>query len=151
MPILRLTIVLLIIALFMPSSAEEKQQVYRSVSEAVQNVSGFCERNARLCDTVHSVANAAADRAYYGAQLVYEAALGTPWADSNAHNQGAQPASRDRRPQERGVPDRERPYPSYFDSRSRPDDARMRAQPARSSDTLRREDRAPEWRGPGAS
>ncbi len=132
MLLLRLAIVLFIVALFLPSSAEEKQQVYRGVSDAVETVRTFCVRNAELCDTVGSLAGAAADRAYYGAQMVYEAAIGSP-----------QQAQGDR--------SRERPYPSQFEQSYRRNDARARTQPARSTDTLRRDDRAPAWRGPGDS
>lgn len=132
MQLFRLAIVLFIIALFLPSSPEEKQRVYQSVSDAVQKVSGFCERNATLCDNVGSFAGAVADRAYYGAEMVYEAAIGPP-----RQGQGAQSPTR--------------PYPSQFDPQPTRDNRRARTQPARSTDTLRREDRAPAWRGPGAS
>jgi hypothetical protein len=148
---MRLAIVLLIITLFLPSSAEEKQQLYRGVSDAVQNVAGFCERNASLCDTVGSIADAAGDRAYYGAQLVYEAALGRPWDESRGGDRDARAAPREHRVEDRDAPDRERPYPSYFDSWSREGEGRAQTQPARSTDTLRQQDRAPQWRGPGAS
>jgi len=151
MPIMRLAIVLLIITLFLPSSAEEKQQLYRSVSDAVQNVAGFCERNASLCDNVGSIADAAGARAYYGAQLVYEAALGRSSEGSEQRESSADRASRARAAPEPAARESERPYPSYFDSWSQEDEGRVRTQPARSTDTLRRQDRAPEWRGPGAS
>ncbi|RIA55311.1 DUF5330 domain-containing protein [Dichotomicrobium thermohalophilum] len=132
MLILRLGIVLLIIAMFLPSSAEEKQQVYRGVSNAVDNVQTFCVRNAAFCDSVGTVASALADRAYYGAQMVYDAAIGAPQQDRGGWNG-------------------ERPYPSQIERSSRRDEGRARTQPARSTDTLRREDLAPAWRGPGAS
>ncbi len=132
MLLFRLAIVLFIITLFLPSSAEEKQQLYRGVSDAVQNVQSFCVRNAELCDNAGLVASAVADRVYYGAQLVYEAALGAP-------------------EQDQGGWDDERPYPSQSERRYRGGDARARTQPARSSDTLRHQDRSPEWRGPGPS
>jgi hypothetical protein len=129
MLLLRLAIVLFIILLFLPSSAEEKQRVYSGISHAVQNVQTFCVRNARLCDDVGSIASAIADRAYYGALIVYDAAL------------GPQQRAQDRRPS----------YPSRSEHRSRRDDARNRTRPTRSTDTLRREDRATQWRGPDAS
>jgi len=151
MPIMRLAIVLLIITLFLPSSAEEKQQLYRGVSDAVQSVAGFCDRNASLCDTVGSLADAAGDRAYYGAQLVYEAALGTSSEAPGERESSADRASRARAAPEPAARESERPYPSYFDSWSQGDEGRVRTQPARSTDTLRRQDRVPEWRGPGAS
>lgn len=132
MHLFRLAIVLFIVALFLPSSAEEKQRVYQSVSNAVQNVAGFCERNATLCDNVGSFAGAVADRAYYGAEMVYEAAIGLQQRDRDAQSPT-------------------RPYPSQFDSQPSRDNGRARTQPARSTDTLRREDRAPAWRGPGDS
>jgi hypothetical protein len=132
MHLFRLAIVLFIVVLFLPSSAEEKQRVHQSVSDAVQQVAGFCERNATLCDNVGSFAGAVADRAYYGAEMVYEAAIGPP-----RQGQGAQRPAR--------------PYPSQFDTQPSRNNGRARTQPARSSDTLRREDRAPAWRGPGDS
>jgi len=132
MRLIRLAIVLCIIALFLPTSDEEKQQIYRGVSNAVENVRTFCVRNAKLCDEVGTIANAAANRAYYGALIVYDAATGA-------------------RPDEQDGRDGRRPYPSQFESQSRRDDSRARSQPASSTDTLRREDRAPAWRGPGAS
>jgi len=132
MLILRLAIVLFIVTLFLPSSPEEKQQVYQSVSDAVQSLRTFCERNAKLCDNVGFVAGAVADRAYYGALIVYDAAM--------------EPQQKDGR----GT-DLQRAYPPQSQRRHRRDDEQARARPARSRDTLRREDRAPEWRGPGAS
>lgn len=132
MSLFRLAIVLCVIALFLPSSAEEKDKVYRGVSEAVENVEGFCVRNASLCQEVGAFAGAVANRAYYGAQMVYEAAIGPGQGDQTGRSQ-------------------ERPYPSRFESQPRQDNARARSQPARSTDTLRRDDRAPAWRGPGSS
>ncbi len=132
MSLFRLAIVLFVIALFLPSSAEEKDRVYRGVSEAVDTVGGFCVRNASLCEEVGSFAGAVANRAYYGAQMVYDAAIGPGQWDRSGQSQ-------------------ERPYPSRFESQTRGDDARTRTQPARSTDTLRRDDRAPAWRGPGSS
>jgi len=76
------------------------------------------------------MANAVAQRVYYGAQLVYEAALGAP-SDQQEW-------------------DRERPYPSQDDMRAPRRESRTNAEPARSSNTLRRDDLAPDWRGPDA-
>jgi hypothetical protein len=127
---LRIAIVLCIVALFLPSSPEEKQRVYTGVSEAVENVRTFCVRNAAFCENTSMMANAVAQRVYYGAQLVYEAALGAP-SDQQEW-------------------DRERPYPSQDDMRAPRRESRTNAEPARSSNTLRRDDLAPDWRGPDA-
>ncbi len=127
---LRIAIVLCIVALFLPSSPEEKQRVYTGVSEAVENVQTFCVRNAALCENTSMMANAVVQRVYYGAQLVYEAALGAP-SDQQEW-------------------DRERTYPSQGDMHAPRREGRSGAEPARSSNTLRGDDLAPDWRGPDA-
>lgn len=127
---LRIAILLCIVALFLPSSPEEKQRVYTGVSEAVENARTFCVRNAELCENTSMMANAVAQRIYYGAQLVYEAALGAP-ADRQELND-------------------QRPYPSQDGARAPRRENRTDAEPARSNSTLRRDDLAPEWRGPDA-
>lgn len=127
---LRLAIVLFIIALFFPSTPEEKQQVYRSVSSAVEDVQTFCVRNASLCDNVGYIASAVADRVYIGAQIVYEAAIGEP----EVERQG----------------DRERSYPARSEDRPSRREQYDRRGSEHSTNTLRRDDLSPEWRGPGA-
>jgi len=129
--LLRIAILLFIIALFLPSTPEEKQQVYRSVSSAVENVQTFCVRNASLCDDVQSIAGAVVNRIHMGAQLVYDAAMGVE--------------------EEEPRWDGGRPYPSRIDGAPRREESRTRPEPARSTNTLRRDDLDPAWRGPGAS
>jgi len=129
--ILRLIILLSIVALFLPSTPEEKQQMYRGVSDAVDNVQGVCVRNAELCDSVVTIATAIADRFYYGAQMLYDATL-------SGSGQAPRGASEwpNATPKEGRLPGRETRAPSG---------------PVRSTPTLRQDDLAPAWRGPGAS
>jgi len=130
MSILRLAVLLFVIALFFPSTPEEKEQAYRGISNAVEQVSTFCVRNESLCENSKFVASAIYDRVKIGAEMLFEA----------ARSQG----------EEGDVRERSRPEPVRRESTRRPDaDRRPRLQ--RSSDTLRREDRTPSWRGPGTS
>ncbi len=124
MSVLRLVLVLCVVALFLPSTPEEKQQAYRGISEAVQQVRTFCVRNDSLCENGKFVAAAIADRVRYGAEMLIEAATG-------GADEGAASA-------------RSRPEGATFESR-------RRSSAERSYDTLRQEDRAPSWRGPGTS
>lgn len=126
--LLRLAIVLFIIALFFPSTREEKEQVYNSVSSAAEQVQTFCVRNKVLCENVGTFVTAVANRVYIGAQIVYETAIGEPDAEPRW--------------------DRERPYPSRLDGTSRRERYDRRGE-EHSSNTLHRDDLAPEWRGPG--
>lgn len=125
--ILRIALVLFVIALFLPSTPEEKQRASRGVSEAVEQVQTFCVRNAALCENVGSLTAAIMDRMRYGAELFYEAATG-----------------------------RSEPRDAETDSSSRtergsPRDRHSRGDLERSSHTLRPDDLEPEWRGPDAS
>lgn len=130
MSILRLAVLLFVIALFFPSTPEEKEQAYRGISNAVEQVSTFCVRNESLCENSKFVASAIYDRVKIGAEMLFEA----------ARSQG----------EEGAVRERARPEPVRRESTRRPHaDRRPRLQ--RSSDTLRREDRTPAWRGPGTS
>ena len=129
--ILRLAIVLSVVALFLPSTPEEKQQMYRGVSDAVDNVQGVCVRNAELCNSVVTITTAIADRLYYGAQMLYDATLGTAGQRSPDAPQWPRAT-----PKEERLPGRETRAPSG---------------PVRSTHTLRQDDLAPAWRGPDAS
>lgn len=131
MSILRLAVLLFVIALFLPSTPEEKEQAYRGITNAVEQVSTFCVRNASLCENSKFVASAIYDRVKIGAEMLFEA----------ARSQGDDGAASERR----------RPEPTYRESRRSPSEADRRSSLQRSSDTLRREDRAPSWRGPGTS
>jgi hypothetical protein len=131
MSILRLVVLLFVIALFFPSTPEEKEQAYRGISNAVEQVSTFCVRNQSLCENSKIVATAIYDRVKIGAEMLFEAAQSR--GDDGA---GTRP---------------DRPEATRRESLSRPPEAERRTSLQRSSDTLRREDRAPSWRGPGNS
>ncbi len=132
MRLIRYGIALCIIALFLPGTPEEKQQLYNGVSGAVESVQTFCVRHASLCDNVETIAESAVDRAYYGAQIIYDAAMGRE--HGGADQQG-----------------RDRPYPESRSRDSRHDSDAPPSRSAQSTDTLRPQDRQPAWRGPGSS
>jgi len=131
MSILRLVVLLFVIALFFPSTPEEKDQAYRGISNAVEQVSTFCVRNESLCENSKFVAAAIYDRVKIGAEMLFEA----------ARSQG----------EEGAVRERSRPEAVRRDIPRRPPEADRRTSLQSSSDTLRREDRTPSWRGPGNS
>lgn len=131
MSILRLAVLLFVIALFFPSTPEEKDQAYRGISNAVEQVSTFCVRNESLCANSKFVASAIYDRVKIGAEMLFEA----------ARSQGEDDAVREG----------SRPAPARRESTRRLPEADRRPRLQRSSDTLRREDRTPSWRGPGTS
>lgn len=132
MRLIRYGIALCIIVLFLPGTPEEKQQLYNGVSSAVENVQTFCVRHASLCNNVESIAHSVVDRAYYGAQIIYDAAMGRELDGVDQQ-------------------DRERRYPSPRSRKSHPDGNADPSRSARSSDTLRSQDRQPAWQGPGSS
>jgi len=125
--ILRIALVLFVIALFLPSTPEEKQRASQGVSQAVEQVQTFCVRNAGFCENMRYMAATVFDRMRYGAELIYEAAIGRREQDD---------AVRDDRSSTR---------------RTQPRDRRSRREVERSSHTLRPDDLEPEWRGPDAS
>ncbi len=131
MSILRIAVLLVVIGLFFPSTPEEKEQVYRGVTSAVEQVSTFCVRNNSLCENSKFVATEIYDRIKIGAEILFEAARGTQEPGASSYRR-----SRDEQRRE---------------SRRRPVEEERRSSLERSGDTLRREDRAPAWRGPGAS
>jgi len=131
MSLLRLAVLLFVIALFFPSTPEEKRQAYEAISTAVEQVRTFCVRNAALCENSQIVASAIYDRVRIGAEILYEAAAG-----------GTEPGAASPRVQ---------PVPARYDHQRRTRVNERRSDQKRSSDTLRTEDRAPSWRGPDTS
>lgn len=131
MSILRIAVLLAVVGLFFPSTPEEKEQAYRGVATAVEQVSTFCVRNDALCEKSKFLASEIYDRVKIGAEILFEAARGTHEDDSASNR-----SSRDTQ---------------HREHRRRPAEAERRSSLERSADTLRREDRAPAWRGPGAS
>lgn len=131
MSFLRLAVLLFVFALFLPTTPEEKQQTYRGITTAAEQVRTFCVRNNALCENSKAVASAIYDRVKIGAQMLYETATGEAKV---------------------GVESRKfRREPARYENRRRAPERGRRTGLQRSRDTLRKDDRRPAWRGPGTS
>jgi len=125
--IIRIAILLGILAMFYPSTPEEKEKAIRGVSTTIEQVQTFCVRNGQLCQNFRDLTSAVGERLRVGVQLIYSAATGHPSDDHSTESR--------RRYRE--------------ESRRRPEESRRREEMPRSTHTLRDDDLVPEWRGPG--
>jgi hypothetical protein len=156
MNILRTAFWLSIVILLLPTGREDSvenpadkvslNQAVSAASETASDLVGFCDRNPGVCETGQNAVKAFADKAKYGANLLYQWAAGadaTPpkasvpaAADGLGKQADAQPVI-SRKMDKINKANRLKPSPRDAASGNR-----------RSQNTLNPNDLAPAWKGP---
>ncbi len=146
MNLLRTAFWLSIVILLLPTGRDDKaedsaskvslNQAVSAASDTASDLVGFCGRNPAVCETGQSAVKVFADKAKYGASMLYEWAAGTNTpAVEKTPVSGAQPALS-------GKMDPINKADRLISPQSRS------ALERQSQNTLRREDLEPAWKGP---
>ncbi len=147
MNLIRTAFWLSIVILLLPTGRDDKaedsaskvslNQAVSAASDTASDLVGFCGRNPAVCETGQNAVKVFADKAKYGASMLYEWAAGTNTAAvENAPVSGAQP----------DIAGKMDPIDGADRLRSSPGKSNLERQ---SQNTLSREDLEPAWKGPG--
>ncbi len=152
MSLLRTAFWLSIVILLLPTGRDAKtqneadkvslNQAVSAANETASDMAGFCERNPGVCATGKNAVKVFADKAKYGANMIFEWAAGGEGnpADGKANQLGDQA---DARSAIEGKVDK-----SEKGDLVRPSYNGRKIRPGASQNTLSRDDLAPAWNGP---
>ncbi len=152
MSLLRTAFWLSIVILLLPTGRDNKtqneadkvsiNQAVSAANETASDMAGFCERNPAVCTTGKNAVKLFADKAKYGANMIFEWASGGENSGADARD-GKLGKQADARSAIKGKVDK-----SEKGDLVRPSHNRRDARPGASQNTLSRDDLAPAWNGP---
>ena len=123
---------IVLIILLLPSSGQEKFELYAAAERTISDIGAFCQRNPDVCEKTSSMVDGVVQKLRTTTELI-EQALRDSGIGARREETGEQPASAQRHGQ--------------LDN----GDPTMTSSSGMSTDTLTSEDVRPSWRGPGAS